>query len=245
MPVFNEAEGIESYIDELRAEFSPVTDLNFVLVDDKSSDQTSEIIGRMNKGDITAVENLENVGHGPSTITALRKSLEIDSHFVLAVDGDGQAPSKSLREFYLSLIANGKEPSSIVYGEGIRPGSREDRIRSSISWVARALVLIFSGSKTPDANTPVRLYSKDALMLVLDFLETNPDLKTPNIAISIFMRKNGYPIEIRNVSWRPPLGKLTNIGSTWQGGKFLRIKKLSKFSLQATIQVSRLFKISR
>ena len=91
MPAYNEESGIAEFISELNVhlkEWQPI----FFVVDDCSKDQTANVAQSLVKQgvEIRVVSNEVNLGHGPSTVKALRLGLSIRPDFIVAIDGDGQ-----------------------------------------------------------------------------------------------------------------------------------------------------------
>jgi len=91
MPAWNEEEGIGLFLKEIESNLLDIG-LKFVVVDDKSTDKTVQVVEQLaNNGmNITLIKNSINLGHGPSTLLALKAGLESGASTILAIDGDGQ-----------------------------------------------------------------------------------------------------------------------------------------------------------
>jgi glycosyltransferase involved in cell wall biosynthesis len=211
MPVFNEDEGIEEFIDEIRLNFRTLKP-TIVAIDDCSTDLTWSILRQIEKrsDDLILVRNKINLGHGPSTIIALKHGLLTKSKHVMAIDGDGQFLGQEMFNFYENFCE-----SNLSYGEGNRVYRKDPWFRKTISLLTRLIVWAKSKSKAVDANTPARIYEPNILKYLLERVD-NASL-VPNLRISILVRKQ--KIEIFTGSLRHmPRRAQTMQGSSWGNG---------------------------
>jgi glycosyltransferase involved in cell wall biosynthesis len=90
MPVYNEADGIQEFVNELDRALPPGVLLQ--VVDDASSDSTLARLESVDLplGRLRILRNSANVGHGPTTLRGLREALINDVDVVASIDGDGQ-----------------------------------------------------------------------------------------------------------------------------------------------------------
>jgi len=227
MPAWNESEGITAFVTELQESFCN-TQVNFCIVNDCSLDDTEYKVLELKKlgYEISLHSNLINLGHGPSTVKALRLGLHSGTEYILAIDGDGQFIGREVALLYLA-IKSGK--FDLV--EGIRINRNDPLSRKFISLVTRYLIFFRTGHRTVDANTPLRLYKKDSLALLLESLPSTSLI--PNLYLSALSRKMKLRIGFVNVSSIPRRG--TNpIGTTWGKSSFLKPNtKLFKFCYAA------------
>jgi glycosyltransferase involved in cell wall biosynthesis len=227
MPVYNEAEGIFDFIVELKTSFSNY-DVQFCIVNDSSSDTTLEQIYKLQSTGINVQlhNNSYNVGHGISTLTALRLGLESQAKLIIAIDGDGQFTGQDVARVYLE-ISSGK--FDLV--EGIRTKKNESFYRRIVSHVTRQLIAARSGKRPIDANTPLRAYKRSTLELLLELVPHNSLI--PNLYISAISRKKNYKIGFVDVHFIPRRGS-NRQGSTWGNSKsWLPSKKFLSFCVRA------------
>jgi len=227
MPAWNESEGLIEFVTELRESFSNIQ-VNFCIVNDNSLDATEDKIIELKKlgYEINSHTNIFNLGHGPSTMIALKLGLRSHAEYILAIDGDGQFIGYEVALLY-SAIKSGK--FDLV--EGVRMNRNDPLSRKFISLVTRYLIFFRTGCRTLDANTPLRLYKKDSLALLLESMP--PTSLIPNLHLSTLSRKMKLRIGFVNVSSIPRRG--TNpIGTTWGKSSFLKPNtKLFKFCYAA------------
>lgn len=112
MPVFNEDKAIAVFVDELYQNLNGY-DLTFVIVNDASTDNTLESVaslGTLNqKINVVVISNHQNLGHGPSTIVAMTKAVELNPELILTIDGDWQFIGKEVAETLSRLLATDKD----------------------------------------------------------------------------------------------------------------------------------------
>jgi dolichol-phosphate mannosyltransferase len=231
MPVFNESEGISEFISELNLNLGDF-DVKFIVVDDCSSDTTIEILEDLQtqKGiRLEIVRNSCNLGHGQSTIRALRYGLKSGADVIIAVDGDGQIEGVDVKRLVNVLVSGNFD---IV--EGVRKNRTEPIHRRLITLITRILVWSRSRVVPKDANTPFRAYRKSTLHQVLDSGRINNFV--PNLAISAFSRSEKLKIAQSEIQFRLRRGSLAT-GTSW-GPRHSSFpsKKLMLFCLKATTE---------
>jgi glycosyltransferase involved in cell wall biosynthesis len=239
MPVFNEENSLEDFIKDLVEVFASISFL-IVVVNDASSDNTQKVIENLvhRKFPIVAVASSINMGHGKASILGMKHAVKIDSDFILTVDGDGNVKVNQLFEM-LNLIRNN---DSIDLIEGIRVNREDPWFRKLVSWITRKIVHFAAKSKTKDANTPVKIYRKKVLKMLLN--ELPQDTLIPNIRISILVRSLKYKImiyELENM-----IRNTSNIsGTTWgQKNKNLPSRKFIVFCYNGGKEVMKLLRNS-
>jgi glycosyltransferase involved in cell wall biosynthesis len=208
MPAWNEAEGITGFLVELSSALEGL-DPRFVVVDDCSTDQTSDaVLSAGAQGvDVTCLVNDVNSGHGPSTMRALRAGLASGADVVVAIDGDGQFTGPDVRRVVDALLGG-----TALVVEGVRTSRSDAAYRRLTSEVTRGLVWTRSRTLPADANTPLRAYRPSALTRLLE--RVPPDAMTPNLIISALSRRWHMPLVEVPVLSRPRRGASAE-GTTW------------------------------
>lgn len=229
MPAFNEAGSIRSFLEEIRAaNFGD--NLSVIVIDDCSSDDTvKQLVALEEKGfPLRVVSNSENMGHGPSTIKALRAGLESNSDVVIATDGDGQIRARDL----LAMAKRALDKNAVV--EGVRVDRRDQWFRALTSLATRLLVGMRAGAFPRDANTPYRAYPSHILRSMLE--DVNPAAMTPNLLLSALTRMRSIPLLEHNIQPFVRQGSVEN-GVTWkQNFKLLPSKRFLRFVWLAALQ---------
>jgi len=229
MPAWNEAEGISGFIQELHAalsEWSPV----FVIVDDCSVDNTAGVVKSLAKSAIPVevLVNERNIGHGPSTVIALKRGVTLGVDYILAIDGDGQFLGEDVR-----LLLQRLETSGVDVTEGVRVNRDSPAYRRFVSLTTRLFVATRGRILPADANTPLRAYRADALRALLTVVPA--DVPTPNLVISALCRRWRFrliEIPVRSI----PRRGSNQQGTTWGNvRRDLPSRKFLGFTLRAAV----------
>jgi dolichol-phosphate mannosyltransferase len=226
MPIFNEGSGITEFLNEIHDQFQSYK-VAFYLIDDFSNDSTEVVLQELAlRLPISYRRNERNLGHGPSTLRALKFALTSGSDFILAVDGDGQFHAHEMK-----LLAERTIQSQSDIGLGVRVRRNEPAYRKFTSWVTRLIVNIKAKGRTLDANTPLRFYPRHSLeSLLVDLENDNP---IPNLCISAKVRKSNFKIETLKVEFCARRGDVSESVS-WGRSLFnLPSKRFLKFCFKS------------
>lgn len=161
LPAYNAEKTLEKTYNEIP--FDIVDDV--VLVDDKSTDNTSELAQRI--GIKHVIRHEENKGYGGNQKTCYNKALELDADIVVMLHPDYQYTPQLIHSMAY-LIANDVYPvviGSRILGKGARKGGMP-----LYKYVAnRFLTLsqnILMNQKLSEYHTGYRMFSKEVLQAV-------------------------------------------------------------------------------
>ncbi len=229
LPVFNESDGIEDFLSELKANLNGYEPI-FLVVDDKSTDSTHAILNQMQKDlfPLIILQNETNRGHGFSVSKGLTAAIAHNPDSIILCDGDGQFDGSDIKHLFETHL---NHPSTII--EGVRVNREDPWFRKFISGTTRLLVWASCCVKPKDANTPLRVfYPQDARRLLS---EIKDDCLIPNLAMSLLSRKLRIPILEIEVRSLPPRRHRETIDHWQQKVKLLPSKRLLRFVILATI----------
>jgi dolichol-phosphate mannosyltransferase len=229
LPVFNESNGIEEFFTELNLSlrsYSPT----FLVVDDKSTDSTHEILSRLKaKGfPLVVLQNVMNSGHGFSVIKGLTSAIMHRSNSIILYDGDGQFDGNDVKALFEIHLEN---VGAIV--EGVRVGRNDPWFRRFISGTTRILVWTINREKPKDANTPLRIFYRSEIDFVLSKIKET--CLIPNLAISSISRTLGIPILEIDVRSLPPRRNRATVDQWKQKSNYVPSLRLVKFVAKAFI----------
>jgi glycosyltransferase involved in cell wall biosynthesis len=212
MPVYNEAGLVEAVVRGLERDvlgrFGP--DCRLIVVDDASTDGTSEILRRLaERNPQIQVEHLENNGgHGPAVCRGLDLA---QADWVFQLDSDGQFDTSD----FAKLWERRDEADLVV---GVRRPRRDPVHRLMLGTVVRAAVGVLAGRRLRDPNAPFRLLRRQLWEDARPLLPPVP--LAPSIFVTLVAARRGYRIaEI-------PVRHLARA----QGGSSLRALRLVRFS---------------
>lgn len=237
MPVYNEADGIAEFLNEIVSELSGII-TELIIVDDASSDSSSDVINEISETYIKLLtiklyRQERNSGHGISTLTALRQALDHGADVVISIDGDGQFISSEISAALRKFIE--MKPDVM---EGIRTGRDEPIFRKITTSLVRWITMLLSRKKVIDGNTPFRIYERTALHKLLTL--TPSETLIPNIHFSIYSRRLRFAVQSYPMTSIQRRGN-NSTGSTWQPKRtWLPSKRFVKFCFKALREVSKL-----
>lgn len=233
MPAHNEREGIVGFLAEIREHLVGVDRLEFVVVDDRSTDGTAGAVADAVHDlgvPLTVLTNERNLGHGPSALRAYRAGLELGVDAIIHVDGDGQF----LGADFPRLLAQLDEHDA---AHGVRRGRTDPWFRRVLTGMVGALTTVLAGGRVPDVNTPFRAYHRDVIARLLDDVE--PGSIVPHVRLSILERRTRVDVGAIDVRSIPRRGSVET-GTMWGAGAKrpkLPPKRLVAFSAQALGEV--------
>lgn len=186
LPVFNEEAKIYDYLCEISSEFPESnSDFSIIVVDDCSSDKSADEVLRFASNHplpkVELIRNETNRGHGPSTIEGIKHAIAGGGDYIITTDGDAQITGEDIGEVAKQLQTG----SQVV--EGVRLSREKDIMRRFISTMSRILISLLSGTKTRDANTPLRGYQVRIISLAIKNLD--PEMIVPNLFFSYHVRQ--------------------------------------------------------
>jgi dolichol-phosphate mannosyltransferase len=230
MPAYNEADGIEGFLDEIVSTFTS-HDLEPVIgvINDSSTDDTAAVVTRYSERSPHSVQirsNETNMGHGPSSIRAWRLGLEFETDIVVHVDGDGQFDGADI--VAVVLAARGMDGAI-----GVRTQRADPWFRRIVTWSLRQYIRALTRFNIRDANTPLRSYTAGALRQLLDTLPEEPII--PSVYLSVAATASELQTPEVSVASHDRRGD-TSAGSTWGRKKlaFLPSRRLITFVVHAT-----------
>jgi glycosyltransferase involved in cell wall biosynthesis len=94
LPVYNEARHVDRVLDEVRRH----SGAEILVVDDGSSDGTSEILAR--RSDVRVVRHEQNRGYGAALLTAFQYAQDHDFELLVTIDCDGQHEPCRIPKFF-------------------------------------------------------------------------------------------------------------------------------------------------
>lgn len=217
LPAYNEADGIAEFLGELDECFAGAAiDVTFVVVDDCSTDETSAVLRDL--GDrlhrpLIAVTAPVNRGHGPTTLDAYRRALDLHPAVVLKVDGDGQFEGPDV----VDVARRALESGEIAVGRRVGRSGRWYRtvLTEAVRWYLR----IVFGVMSPDPNSPLRAYPYARLNAMV--ADVPAEATIPNIYLTVLSHRSGRSPAYLPVAHRVRRGADPE-GTTWRGaGRFI------------------------
>ena len=176
IPAYNEEDNIAGVIDRINA---LDLGLEILVVDDASSDKTTEIA--KSKG-ARVIRHPYNKGNGASVKTGLRNC---DRTYIMVIDGDGQHPPEEIPNL-LKLLPH----YELVVGARSR-GSRTSGFRDLGNFVFNNFASYVAGCKIPDLTSGFRAMPRK---VALEFIHLYPNQFSLPTTSTLSIIKSGYSI---------------------------------------------------
>lgn len=179
MPAFNEAVALPALLAELYGVAArEKLDLDVVVIDDASKDQTAEVARRSGA---RVVQLCRNLGIGGAVQTGLRLAAREGFDAAVQMDGDGQHPPAELRKLIEALQAT-PMPDIVIGSRYLeQQGFQSTWLRrAGIAWL-RWVVKLLTRRTVTDPTSGYRVYGRRALKL---FARTYPhDYPEPEVLV--------------------------------------------------------------
>jgi glycosyltransferase involved in cell wall biosynthesis len=196
VPAFNEQAALPAVVAEIRNERQRLgIDIDVAVVDDGSTDHTSEVAYSCGARVLRLCRNL---GIGGAVQVGLRAALREGYDCAIQLDGDGQHPASELTKL-IGALSQAPTPDLVV-GTRYRTqdGFRSTALRRLGGGWLRVLLRIVAGLRVTDPTSGFRLYGHRALKL---FDQTYPyDYPEPEalaIAAAAHLRVVEVPVQMR------------------------------------------------
>ena len=229
IPAYNEAEGLPGFVQEIDRALAPhVSSLRLIVIDDASTDGTSEALAAVRDSltaELEVVANDRNLGHGPSVLAAYRLALASDPDLVLQVDGDGQFLGSDLRRLLVLLLDDAHAVS------GVRRFRQDPWFRMAMTRLLRGYVHGWFGVGARDPNCPMRGYEAPVLRQLLAMVPES--CLIPNLYLTVVASRRGLALVEVDVSHRVRRGRSAQ-GTSW--GSSPIPWRLVRFSLAAVLE---------
>jgi glycosyltransferase involved in cell wall biosynthesis len=129
IPAYNEEKTIERVIKEIPRKIPGVSEIKVLVIDDCSSDKTSEIAQKA--GADKVFRNKNNMGLGTTFKRGIEASLKLGGDIIINIDGDGQFNPKEIPKLLKPILNNGAD---MVTGSRFLPESVTENIPKAKKW---------------------------------------------------------------------------------------------------------------
>lgn len=157
IPAYNESKNIANTMDEI---FNNGKNLDYIVINDGSSDDTEKICIKNNINHITLIQNL---GIGGAVQTGYKYALENNFDIAIQFDGDGQHDIKYVNDLTKPII---DEKSDMVIGSRFikeKSAFKSTRTRQIGIKVISFFIRIFTGRKIYDTTSGFRACNRKVI----------------------------------------------------------------------------------
>lgn len=194
VPAFNEEEGIENTIENLKAD---IPNINIIVVDDGSKDRTGEILKKISE--IRVLTHSLNRGYGAALKTGMRKA---ETPIVAWYDADGQHRTKDLKAILIPVLT-----SQIDVAIGSRGrGSAFVAKRVPGKFLLKIISQLIARRRIPDLNCGLRAFRRE---IIAPYLPLLPNGFSASATTTLLMIKRGYHFRFIPIHAEPRIGSST------------------------------------
>ena len=162
IPIKNEAENIRPLIDEIVAALEPVTQFEVIVVNDGSTDSSSQVV-RDAMQTYTNLLLLEHVSSAGQSAAVHSGVLAAKTPLIATLDGDGQNPPENLPSLLAPFLEKPAQPQlGLVAGQRV---GRQDRMSKKIaSKLANGLRGFLLQDGTRDTGCGLKAFRREAFL---------------------------------------------------------------------------------
>ncbi len=199
VPVFNEQESIRNTLSKLVETTASLPYLvEIIVVDDGSSDGTTQILNDFSDSTVRIVRHPVNRGYG----AALKTGINVASYPYIAItDADGTYPNKLIPKLYEKMV---NENYDMIVGSRTGEHVEIPLTRRPAKWVLNKIADYLAGFKIPDLNSGLRVFRKE---IVEKFQKILPDGFSFTTTITLAMLTNGYSVTYEPIDYKVREGK--------------------------------------
>lgn len=174
IPCFNEAETLPQTIADLPREISGVDDIEFLVIDDGSTDGTASVAKELGVDHVVRLSH--NRGLASAFARGLQASLEEGADIIVNTDGDNQYRGDCVRDLVNPILSGDAE--MVVGDRQIDTIQHFSGVKKILQKLGSRIVRWASKTDVPDATSGFRAFSKEAALRLSIFSEYTYTLET-------------------------------------------------------------------
>lgn len=192
IPCYNEEQTLPAVIADLPRELPGVDVIEFLLIDDGSTDRTVPVARQL--GVHHVLEMGSNRGLAAAFTAGLRRSVELGADIIVNTDGDNQYSARSIPALIEPILA--RKADVVVGARPIAEIAHFSWLKKKLQNLGSHVVRQFSGTDVADTTSGFRAYSAEAALRLEVFNRYTYTLETIIQAGAMDMRITHVPIEV-------------------------------------------------
>ena len=163
VPVYNEADNINSLIAEIVAAMSRAEAYEIIYVDDGSNDDTAAVLKQalQNINALRVIRHQRSCGQSAAIHTGVKAA---NYPYIATLDGDGQNDPADIPRLYEVLMQQRKTSGNLWMVAGWRNKRHDSAWRLFSSKLANAVRSGLLGDNTPDTGCGLKVFLKDEFL---------------------------------------------------------------------------------
>lgn len=197
VPCYNEFAAIQRTIDDLRRVLVNAGDYELIIVDDGSTDGTSQRLAEAARRDPTlrVLTHRHNMGYGAALKTGL---MHASAEWIVITDADGTYPNDRILD-----LLRATEHCDMAVGSRTAPNAAYPLIRKLPKLFLRRYASWVAGRNIPDINSGLRIFPRKVAQRFLHILPEGFSFTT---TITLAMLTNHYAVEYVPIDYYPRVG---------------------------------------
>ncbi len=163
VPVYNEADNINSLIIEIVAAMSQAKAYEIIYVDDGSNDDTAAVLKQMQQDVrmLRVIRHRQSCGQSAAIYTGVKAA---NYPYIATLDGDGQNDPADIPHLYQVLMQQRDINSRLCMVAGWRNKRHDSAWRLFSSKLANAVRSSLLGDNTPDTGCGLKVFLRDQFL---------------------------------------------------------------------------------
>lgn len=222
VPCYNEAESLPEVIADLPRALPGVGRIEFLVIDDGSTDDTVAVARRCGVHHIAS--HSINRGLAAAYQTGIDTALRLGADIIVNTDGDNQYPGDKIGDLIAPILAR---QADLVVGDR-QPHTLQhfSPLKRFLQWLGSWVVRLASDTAIPDATSGFRALSREAALRQIVITRFSYTLETIIQAGKKGLRVTHVPIKVNPILRESRLHKGNWHFVTHQAGTILRIYML-------------------
>ena len=190
IPIYNEEKTIEKVIFDIKkkcSEINYIDEYEIVVVDDNSTDNTNQIITKLDN--VKYLKNLNNFGYGFSLKKGIRNSKYSN---IVILDGDGTYPI----EYLDKLVDEYSKGYDLVIGKRTGKNLNLSPFKKPMRMILKFIVEYATGTKIPDINSGFRIINKNKILHNLNHLSDSFSFTTSMTITFTYLKCSIFYVDI-------------------------------------------------
>lgn len=204
VPCYNEEEAIVSTVEQIRAAIPEEMDAEIIVINDGSSDRTSEVLAILLQADLAAgsglplkvINHKQNRGYGAALKTGIRAAA---GEYIAITDADGTYPNDRLKDLITECY-----DADMVVGARTAPDVEYSRVRRIPKLFLRLWASWIARQDIPDINSGMRVFRTAIAQKYFGIL---PEGFSFTLTITLAMLTNFRDVKFIPITYRSRIGK--------------------------------------
>ena len=174
IPCYNEVQTLPDTIAALPSELEGVDQIEYLVIDDGSTDGTSVIARRLGVQHIISLP--QQAGLARAFITGIEACLKQGADIIVNTDADNQYNADDIQKLVRPILSGKAE--MVIGDRGVAESSFFSPLKSKLQVFGSWLIGRASGLQTPDATSGFRAYCREAALRIIVLSKYSYTLET-------------------------------------------------------------------